>query len=423
MTTEGSSTRLKAGGRAFFVSLAWMSAILGQTACTRDEVASAISTVAVQLEATLEPWGATVAANAQAIESRLPAALATAKAPALFTVTAVPASSETPTVALESTATISPSPTTIPPTETATPTSTSTSTPLPTSTPTPTATPFPLTLNVPGGTMVLITGGFFEMGATADSLTEECNAFREGCQVDWFTASEPVHSVLLGRYYIDTHEVTNEAYASFLNSVGSDSACLDQPCLNDEQSQIVVQDGTFIVEEDQKQNPIAGVSWYGASAFCEWRDARLPTEAEWERAAVWDSKSSAARRYPWGNEFDGRLVNFCDSSCDAPQANSEYDDGFPEVAPVASFEGGVSQSGLYDMAGNVWEWVADWYDPTYYAGSSEAHPTGPLNGEEKVVRGGSWFDTGNFTTSAIRFPSTPDNTDRTIGFRCAADIP
>ena len=130
-----------------------------------------------------------------------------------------------------------------------------------------------------------------------------------------------------------------------------------------------------------------------------------------------------ARRYPWGDVFDGRLVNSCDLSCDEPQANATFDDGYPDAGPVASFPEGRSAFGLYDMAGNVWEWGSDWYDPGYYQLSAEANPTGPQDGKDKVVRGGSWFDTGNFTAVAIRFPSAPANADGTIGFRCAADLP
>lgn len=113
------------------------------------------------------------------------------------------------------------------------------------------------------------------------------------------------------------------------------------------------------------------------------------------------------------------MVNTCDSSCQQPQANQDFDDGFPAEAPVASFENGRSPSGAYDMGGNVWEWVADWYDSEYYR-AENIIPGGPEAGEDKVVRGGSWFDTGNFTAGSLRFPSPPTNTDESIGFRCAA---
>lgn len=270
--------------------------------------------------------------------------------------------------------------------------------------------------------MILIPGGYFQMGASADSLTSECDTFREGCQKDWFLASEPVHTVLLSRYYIDVHEVTNEAYVAFMNETGG-SPCLDVPCLDGEQSRVSFQGGTYAVTEEFSSEPVSGVTWFGASAYCVWRGARLPTEAEWEKAAAWDNDGGSSYRYPWGNDFDGELVNFCDASCDAPQANADFNDGFAEIAPVASLENGRSPEGLYDMAGNLWEWVVDWYALNYYAQSAKSNPSGPADGQEKVVRGGSWYDTGNFTASAIRFPSAPDNADKTIGFRCAADIP
>ena len=409
--------------------------VLGQAGCTRDEVAAAISTVAVQLEATLEPWGATAVANAQSLETRVPAALATAKAPAArAVVTPSHHTDDSPVSALirveTATQTVVPihadvAPPTPLPTNTATPTSsptpTDTVTPTPTFTPTPTATPYPEIVEVAGGSMTLIPGGFFQMGAAAESLNKECTLFRDGCQADWFSASEPVHTILLGRYYIDIHEVTNEAYAAFLNEAGAN--CGGEPCIDSEHSQITLAGNTYSADSNIALLPAAGVTWYGAAAYCEWREARLPSEAEWEKAAAWDDENSLSRQYPWGDEFDGHWLNFCDASCEEQQANSEFNDGYAKAAPVASFMEGQSAAGLFDMAGNVWEWVADWYDPTYYTNSPESDPQGPDQGDQKVVRGGSWFDTGNFTASAIRFPSVPDNADRTIGFRCAADLP
>lgn len=442
MPTKRSIYGLVSNGRLLAVSLLLFAGLLGQTACTRDEVAAAVATVAVQLEATLEPWGATAVANAQTLPTRIPAAIATAKAqpqPTSIDVsptqlppagaTPLPSATTLPVATMLPTATVLPTNTDAPtatpvPTQTAVPTEPNTATPLPTVTltPSPTSTPYPERVEVPGGAMILIPGGYFQMGATAASLAEECAAFREGCQTEWFTASEPVHTVLLGRYYIDANEVTNEAYAAFLNELGPEPMCAGQPCLDAGQSQIILQEGAFSPPADAGL-PATGVTWYGAAAFCAWRGGRLPSEAEWEKAAAWHPDSATARRYPWGDAFDGTALNFCDASCTEPQANPDFDDGFAELAPVASFENGRSAAGLYDMAGNVWEWVADIYAANYYTQSPAANPTGPETGEERVVRGGSWFDTANFMAAAIRFPSAPENADRTIGFRCAADTP
>jgi len=425
--------------------------LLHLSACTRDEAAAALGAAAVELKATLEPWGVTARANAIALGERLPAALATAKAPvptpgASATVEpltddrrrttdhgAPTAITMVVTIPLLDAATPSATP---PPTTTPLPTAPSSPTPLPTRTPPPaptaTAAPPPAQLGVvlpaesgiSGGTMALLPGGSFQMGANVSDLMALCATFRRNCQEAWFASAEPIHPVTLAPFYMDSHEVTNETFALFLNETGGAAAlCLGYPCLNTDESQIVMADGVYVVGGGLERRPAAGVTWYGAAAFCEWRGARLPTEAEWEMAAGWDDAAGASRLYPWGDAFDGKALNFCDANCQAEHANLAYNDGYTATAPVASYEAGRSPAGLYDMAGNVWEWVADWYDPTYYAASPEENPTGPLAGEERVVRGGSWYDTGYFTAVAVRFPSPPHNADKTLGFRCAADLP
>jgi serine/threonine-protein kinase len=259
------------------------------------------------------------------------------------------------------------------------------------------------------------------MGQAAADALVECERFRAGCQIEWFAAAEPVHPVQVDTFYVDAQEVTNLAFVTFLNALGDHvGGCGEAPCFDPEQSQIAVADDAYEVPGDLANHPVAGVTWYGASTYCTWRGGRLPTEAEWEKAALWDPQAEVKSTYPWGTEFDGTLVNFCDASCDAPQANTEVDDGFPEAAPVGSYPGGASPSGALDMAGNVWEWVADWYDAGTYAVTAGAdNPRGPDAGEAKVVRGGSWFDTANFMAGTIRFPSPINNADKTIGFRCA----
>jgi formylglycine-generating enzyme required for sulfatase activity len=408
--------------KVFFISSTMFSLFM-QVSCTRDEVIAAIATLAIDLQATIVPIGATIQANGLDLETRTPVAGVDiddteSNQPDPIAMVITPQITDEP----------APSATALPITNTPPPppTETSTSTPEPPPSPTavPTATTMPLEFPVAGGAMYFIPGGFFEMGAEASGLFEECTNFTDGCQEEWFAPSEPAHMVLLAPYFLDLHEVTNEAYVTFLNDIfTTEVSCLGQPCVVHDESQVSREENTFFVAAEFSNYPVAGVTWYGAAAYCEWRSARLPTEAEWEKAAGWDDQAATKRRYPWGEVFDGELVNFCDVNCEAPQSNSDFDDGQAAAGPIMSYERGRSPSGGYDLGGNVWEWVSDWFDAEFFTEAIYTNPIGPETGEAKVVRGGSWFDTGNFMATTIRFPSPPDNADKTIGFRCAADLP
>jgi formylglycine-generating enzyme required for sulfatase activity/LysM repeat protein len=310
------------------------------------------------------------------------------------------------------------------PTPTLTPPPTATRRPTATPTTAPTATPLPLQAQDALVDMATIRATVFSMGASASSLLEECNLFRTGCIEEWFSASAPVHKVELDPYRIDLYEVSNEKYVEFLNQADDPlAACGGNECLSLDDSEIeLTAAGDYTVAEEVRLHPVAGVAWYGAKAFCEWRVARLPTEAEWELAASWNIENETKSVYPWGDQFDGTLVNFCDANCTEQQAISEFNDGFAATSPVGSFPDGRSPNGAYDMAGNLWEWVNDWYDPTYFNDSPRVNPKGPDSGDTKVVRGGSWFDTGNFTATTIRFPAPPEEAGDSIGFRCAMDV-
>lgn len=307
------------------------------------------------------------------------------------------------------------------PTATPLPPATATATPEPTISPTPEPTPLPVSIRSGTADMTLVDAALFSMGADADRLLAACNEFRAGCDRGWFIASEPVHTAVLDPFYIDIYEVTNGAYVEFLNFMGSHAAACDgQDCLtlSDSRLQADGRDG-YSVAAEFTGHPVTGVTWYGAAAFCVWRGARLPSEAEWEMAASWDDAAGEKRFYPWGDAFEGTAANTCDANCAAPQAVARFDDGFAGTAPVGSFAEGVSPFGIHDMAGNVWEWVNDWYSADYYDTAPVTNPPGPAQGDAKVVRGGSWFDTGNFAATAVRFPAPPTESGDSIGFRCA----
>ena len=161
--------------------------------------------------------------------------------------------------------------------------------------------------------------------------------------------------------------------------------------------------------------PVIFVSWHQADSYCKWRGARLPREAEWEKAA----RGLEERLYPWGNAFDGTLVNFCDINCELEIRNTDYNDHYTETAPIGSFPDGVSPYGIHDMAGNVWEWVEDWYDPASYSYLPTENPAGPASGTLKVLRGGAWNGSGGVVRTAHRLATEPSFRGYDVGFRCA----
>lgn len=203
----------------------------------------------------------------------------------------------------------------------------------------------------------------------------------------------PEHQVYVKEFYMDKKEVTQGEYDRFVRMVKRGKPFI--PVFEDDISKILRPD-----------LPAIGMAWTDADAYCKWAGKRLPTEAEWEKAGRGQSK----KRYPWGNDFGRGYANV-----------EGDDDGFPYLAPPGSFESGRSPYGLYDMAGNVAEWVADTYEDDYYKKSPYRDPTGPEEGEHKVIRGGSWRETPHNARLSKRFQAKMWRTDSTIGFRCAKD--
>ena len=234
-----------------------------------------------------------------------------------------------------------------------------------------------------GAPMVMVPAGEFVMGWREDGKT----AMRD---------ARPAHPVFLDAYYIEQYEVTTSRYANFLHNTR-------RPAPDDWSEQVAQKHGN---------KPVVGVDWNDASAYCAWAGRRLPTEAEWEKAA----RGTDQREYPWGNEEPTQQRANFDHCC-------EFKD-YGALTDVGSFEKDKSPYGVYDMAGNVSEWTADWFDYAYYRKSPSRNPKGPSSGQERMVRGGSWGNGPVLVRSAYRSRYTPpakrlDN----IGFRCAQDAP
>jgi formylglycine-generating enzyme required for sulfatase activity len=221
---------------------------------------------------------------------------------------------------------------------------------------------------------------------------------------------QPQHVVALDGYAITKYEITNEQYARCVESTVCEGEIDDK-----------------LADPEYADHPVVNVDWYEARTFCRWVGGRLPTEAEWEYAA----RGQEGYIYPWGNEFDCARGNFDDETHFTEEAvlGQVGCDGYPEIAPVGSFPEGASWCGAHDMAGNVWEWTADWYDADYYAHSPVENPIGPETGEYRVRRGGSWWDTNAddvqpaLLRCAFRRGFRPDDDGIDIGFRCARGSP
>jgi formylglycine-generating enzyme required for sulfatase activity len=223
-----------------------------------------------------------------------------------------------------------------------------------------------------GAPMVFVPAGEFTMGS-------------EG----WDADEKPVHRVSLDAYYMDKFEVTTARYGRFMQETGREPPSKWKDVNH-------VTDGS---------RPVVGVAWHDADAYCRHYGKRLPTEAEWEKAA----RGTDGRRFPWGNEEPTRVqANFGATWI-----------GYETLMPVGSLEAGKSPYGIYDLAGNAWEWVADWYDVNYYKSSPDRNPTGPVRGGSKVARGGSWYNMLYDLRSTNRNYFGPASTFFDLGFRCA----
>ena len=291
----------------------------------------------------------------------------------------------------------SPSATRQPPTATRYPPSdTPTDTPAPSLTPTitdtPSPTPYPAEITDERGIpMVLVPAGEFIMGSD-----------------HWSGSEKPVHTVYLDAFYIDKYEVTNAAFAEFLNEMGNQiegvagkAHWVEEP---DPDLRVHRVDGVWRADPGRENHPINEVTWFGARAFCEWRGAHLPTEAQWEKAA----RGTDGRTYPWGEqEPTCEMANF--AGC------------FYDSVPVDSYPEWVSPYGAFNMAGNVHEWTNDWYNPDYYANSPYENPPGPESGDYKIFRGGSWFNGAYRVRTTYRYPKLPVLTYMANGFRCARE--
>lgn len=217
--------------------------------------------------------------------------------------------------------------------------------------------------------MVHVPAGFFLMGSEKSDRNQR-----------------PQHKVFLDAFWIDQTEVTNAQY----------QVCVKEGACGSPH------EADYFKDTKYSSYPVIYVSWDEAQTFCNWAGKRLPSEAEWEKAARGDD----GRTYPWGNrEPNSDLVNYFDIR----KGSTE----------VGSYSAGASPYGAMDMAGNVWEWTADWYDPDYYKISPARNPHGPATGERRIIRGGSWFSlTEIVVRTYYRKASNPEAQNYTTGFRC-----
>jgi formylglycine-generating enzyme required for sulfatase activity/tetratricopeptide (TPR) repeat protein len=256
--------------------------------------------------------------------------------------------------------------------------------------------------DIRGIAMAVVPSGDFSRGRDSLEMLELCGMYKPDCDLTLFAASEPVAPVYTNLFFIDVTEVTNEAYAQCVDEGGCSPPALTGSARREH----------YFGLPEFAAYPVVAVGWEQADEYCRWRGGQLPTEAQWEKAARWDPIGGTLP-YPWGeNPPNPELANFDVSPGDTVE--------------VASY-GQSSPTGAFDMAGNVWEWVADWYQEDYYRSKEWSNPAGPLAGELKVFKGGSFggfFDSYEVTIVDPAFRAGHQTgPSELIGFRCATDNP
>jgi len=280
----------------------------------------------------------------------------------------------------------------------------------------PSAAPSPGSMRVRGRdgmSMVYVAAGDFDMGSDyleAAFGRKLCRQYIGGsaaaaCYPDNFRDEAPPHHVTLNGFWIDRTEVTNGQYQRCVQA----GACRPPAEIRSHYRPFYYGNAEFA------DYPVILVTRDQAIAYCSWAGARLPTESEWEYAA----RGPESWIFPWGDSFDGTRLNYCDENCDAGPSDPKMDDGYADTAPVGTFPSGASWVNALDMAGNVREWVADWYGT--YPADQQINPTGPASGESVIPRGGSWIDNPSLVRSANRGGNTPDYYRYYYVFRCVMD--
>ena len=257
-------------------------------------------------------------------------------------------------------------------------------------------------LRAPESLEVLGRGGTFTMGSTdvevahaVDLCKHEAGDDDRDCNEILFQIETPAHDVSLSDYWIDRTEVTVARYRACVRA----GRCAEPPY------------SAGATRFDRPELPVVLVSHTDATTFCAWAGGRLPTEAEWERAA----RGLAGRRYPWGNVYNPFLSNH------GKVHQLDDSDGFLELAPAGSFPEGRTPDGIADLAGNVGEWVSDWFEKEYPK-ASELNPKGPDQGDFRVFRGGDYGRPRAWVRSAARLFESPGVRRPYIGFRCVRPV-
>lgn len=274
----------------------------------------------------------------------------------------------------------------------------------------------PFTYAFEYGEMVLVPVGSFHMGSTTDEIEiaiQLCNEAKQDddeCEFSQFSlevSNEDNTQIFNQPFWIDKTEVTHSQYQQCVDA----GECEDTP------------DNNFSLEPNQ---PINNVTWFQSQTYCEWRDARLPTEAEWEYAA----RGPDGFIFPWGNDFDDTLANHCDSQCaitgwasNYTHLNPTHNDGYTYTAPVGRFIDGASWVGGLDLGGNVLEWTSTLYaDYPYSTGDGREDTTGERADFLRVLRGGSFRTASYWLRSAHRASFNPSFYIDSVGFRCVMPI-